>query len=41
MAIKSLNDDLEGSETTLYCLETMVLYIAIESTYFENFINVI
>ena len=40
MAIKSLNEDLEGSQTTLNCLETMVLYIAIESTYLEKFISV-
>ena len=41
MAIQSLNEDLEGSETTLNCLETMVLYIAIESTYSEKFMSVI
>ena len=40
MAIKSLNEDLEGSETALNCLETMVLYIAIASTYLEKFISV-
>ena len=30
MAIKALDKKLEGSETTLNCVETLVLYIASE-----------